>query len=202
MNILFCLGCYLLGAFPTGYVLFRLSQKKDIRSYGSGSTGATNVFRTKGLALALPVIVVDLAKGFFPVFLGCRWFPGRPWVPLAGAFLAVVGHCYPVFIRFRGGKGVATSLGAMAGFGLTPFLFSLGLFCVVIALTRYVSLGSLLAVLFYGPFRLAVGRPSTWSWVWWAAVLLLIVVRHRANIRRLISGEERRLGRQAVGGKE
>ena len=148
MKILFCLGCYLLGAFPTGYVLYRLTEKKDIRRFGSGSTGATNVLRTKGLALALPVIVVDLAKGFLPVFLGSRWFPGHAWVPLAGAFLAVMGHCYPVFIRFRGGKGVASSLGAMAGLGLGPFLLSLAVFCGVVALSRYVSLGSILAVMF------------------------------------------------------
>jgi len=198
MKILFCLGCYLLGAFPTGYVLFRLSEKKDIRNYGSRSTGATNVFRTKGLALALPVIVVDLAKGFLPIFLGNRWFPAQPWLPLAGAFLAVVGHCYPVTIRFRGGKGVASTMGAMAGLGLVPFLLSLVLFFGVIALTRYVSLGSLLAVLSYGPLRLVAGRSSTWSWAWWAAILLLIVLRHRANIRRLITGQERRLGQKAV----
>jgi glycerol-3-phosphate acyltransferase PlsY len=202
MKIMFCLGCYLLGAFPTGYVFFRLSDKKDIRGYGSGSTGATNIFRTKGLALALPVIVVDLAKGFFPIFLGSRWFPAQPWVPLAGAFLAVVGHCYPATIRFRGGKGVAAAMGAMAGLGLVPFLLSLALFCGVIALTRYVSLGSLLAVLSYGPLHLVTGQSSTWFWVWWAALLLLILLRHRANIRRLISGEERRLGQKAVEVKE
>ncbi|HEX9902388.1 MAG TPA: glycerol-3-phosphate 1-O-acyltransferase PlsY [Acidobacteriota bacterium] len=202
MKILFCLGCYLLGAFPTGFILFHLSDKKDIRNYGSRSTGATNVFRTKGLPLALPVIVVDLAKGFFPVFLGSRWFPAQPWVPLAGAFLAVVGRCYPIFIRFRGGKGVAATMGAMAGLGLVPFLLSLALFCGVIALTRYVSLGSLLAVLFYGPLRLAAGQSSTWPWVWWVAILLLIVLRHWANIRRLLSGQERRLGQKAVEVKE
>jgi len=198
MNILFLAGCYLLGAFPTGYILYRLIEKKDIRSYGSGSTGATNVLRTRGLALALPVMAIDLAKGFLPVFLGSRWFPHQPWVPLAGAFLAVVGHCYPVFIRFRGGKGVATSLGAMAGLGLWPFVLSLAVFLGAIILTRYVSLGSILAVLLYGPFRLALGQSSFWTWMWWGAVFLLIVLRHRANIGRLISGRERRLGQKPI----
>jgi len=202
MNMLFCLGCYLLGSFPTGYVLYRLTEKKDIRLTGSGSTGATNVLRTKGLALALPVIVVDLAKGFLPVWLGSRWFPGQAWVPLAGAFLAVVGHCYPVFIRFRGGKGVASSLGAMAGLGLGPFLLSLAVFCGVIALSRFVSLGSLLAVLLYGPFRTVLGQNNAWGWVWWAATFLLILFRHRDNVHRLISGQERRLGQKAVGATE
>jgi len=202
MKVLFCLGCYLLGSFPTGYVLYRLTEKKDIRRFGSGSTGATNVLRAKGLALALPVVVVDLAKGFLPVFLGSRWFPGQPWLPLAGAFVAVVGHCYPVFLRLRGGKGVAASLGAMAGLGLGPFLLSLAVFCGVIALSRFVSLGSLLAVLLYGPFRMILGQSGAWGWIWWAAIFLLVLLRHRDNIGRLISGRERRLGQKVAEAKE
>lgn len=198
MRILFWLACYLVGAFPTGYILFKLTEKKDIRSYGSRSTGGTNVFRTKGLALALPVVILDAAKGFLAVFFGSRWFPGQPWVPLAGAFLAVVGHCFPVYIGFRGGKGIAATMGAFLGLGLVPFLVSLAVFVGVIALTRYVSLGSLLAVLLYPLSRLALGQRGAWVLIWWAATLFLIVLRHWGNIQRLRAGQERRLGREAA----
>lgn len=196
MSLLFILAGYLFGSLPSGYLLVRWKEKKDIRSLGSRSTGATNVLRAAGWAAALPVLAVDAAKGFLPVVLGARWFPEQPLVPLAASLAAIAGHCYPVMLRFRGGKGVASSLGAFAGMGVGPGLLCLAVFASVIALTRYVSLGSLLAVSSFPLFRLALGaRDGPWTWAWWGAILAVVVLRHKDNLGRLLRGEERKLGR-------
>ena len=144
VRLLFAAGAYLLGAFPTGYLLFRKSERKDIRGFGSGATGATNVLRLKGWRLAVPVALIDLAKGFLPAFLAARLFPDIAF-PAICASLAVAGHCFPIYIGFKGGKGVATAAGAM--FALAPLqaFGALAVFITVLGLTRYVSLGSMMA---------------------------------------------------------
>ena len=198
MNALFCLACYLFGALPIGYLVVRWREKRDIRDIGSRSTGAANVLRTAGWALALPVLLVDVSKGLLPVLLGRHVFPGQPLMPLLGSLAAVLGHCYPVTLRFRGGKGVAAAMGAFAGLGFHASLLSLAVFLCVILLTRFVSLGSLLAAVSYPFFRLALGTaPDTLLWAWWAALLAVIVIRHWGNIRRLLAGQERKFGRRA-----
>jgi acyl phosphate:glycerol-3-phosphate acyltransferase len=192
MKILFAILAYALGALPTGYIAFRLSEKKDVRGYGSGNTGATNIMRLKGWKLAVPVVIVDILKGFLPAFLAVRVF-GDHRLALVAAFLAIVGHCYPVYIGFRGGKGVATTVGAFAGIAPVPLVIAASIFLLVVALTRFVSLGSMLAA---ASFPVAVfltgGRPD--EVVWGGAVALLIAVRHHENIRRLLAGRERKLG--------
>ncbi len=145
MKILFAVLSYLLGSVPTGYLLVRLGSKRDVREMGSGSTGATNVLRVKGWKAALPVAVFDVLKGFLPVMLALTWFDDPVFAALCG-FLAVLGHCFPFAIGFRGGKGMATSIGAFAAIAWAPCLASLGVFIVVVSLTRFVSLGSILAV--------------------------------------------------------
>ncbi len=196
MKIIVALASYLAGSIPTGYLLVRLSGRKDIREHGSGGTGATNVLRLKGWKLALPVAVIDILKGFLPVFLAAKWSADPVFAALCG-LLAVVGHCFPFSIGFRGGKGVATALGAFAAIAWAPGLGGLGLFLIVIGLTRYVSLGSIAGSLAFPVIHFAAGGSPAVAAVA-LAVAALIVVRHKENIRRLLAGTERRLGEKAT----
>jgi acyl phosphate:glycerol-3-phosphate acyltransferase len=195
MKILVAVASYLLGSVPTGYLLVRLSGNKDVRDFGSGSTGATNVLRVKGWKVAIPVVVFDLLKGFLPVFLALRWFTDPVFAALCG-FLAVLGHCFPFTIGFRGGKGVATSLGAFAVIGWAPCLASLGIFFIVLGLTRHVSLGSILGCVAFPVIILAGGGPPAVAAIA-LATAALVIFQHRANIGRLLRGTERNFGEKA-----
>jgi glycerol-3-phosphate acyltransferase PlsY len=194
--ILYATLSYLLGAVPCGYILFRITENKDIRHYGSHATGATNVLRLKGWKLALPVAIFDIAKGFIPVILAMRLFPDERFALLCG-FLAVLGHCFPVFIRFKGGKGVATALGAYFAIAPLVALLSVAVFLALVLLTRFVSLGSMLAMTAYPGLALLMygNKPVI---VMSLAVLALILFKHRGNIQRLIRGNERKLGEKAA----
>jgi glycerol-3-phosphate acyltransferase PlsY len=193
---IFWLGlAYLIGSLPSGYLVFRLREKKDIRSYGSRSTGATNVLRLKGWRYAVPVAFVDVLKSALPVWLALRTFPASRWVAYGVAFMVVLGHCFPIYIKFRGGKGVSTAMGAFAVLATGPFLFSLGVFGAVVAATRYVSLGSLLATLTF-PLTVLFSRGDTGLTFLGLAIFCLIVLRHAGNLKRLIQGEERKIGQK------
>jgi len=196
MTVLYAILSYLFGAIPTGYILFRIAERKDIRNYGSRATGATNILRLKGWKLAIPVAIFDIAKGFIPVFLAVKLLPDKRFAFLCG-FLAILGHCFPVFIKFRGGKGVATALGAYLALAPIPALASVGVFLIVVSLTKYVSLGSMLAMAFFPliVFLMSADLPVV---IMGLAVLALIVLKHRGNLQRLIRGDERKLGEKAV----
>jgi len=195
MKIIFALGAYLLGSFPTGYLLFYLSEKKDIRLFGSGSTGGTNVLRLKGWTFAVPVILVDVLKGFLPVILARHYFhDGR--FAMACGFLVVLGHCFPITLRMRGGKGVATAVGVYAAAAPWPLVIALGMFLLVILLTRFVSLGSLAAMLSV-PFSTVFIQHDREAAALGAVLFLLIAGRHAGNIQRLLRGKERKLGERA-----
>ncbi|HMA52933.1 MAG TPA: glycerol-3-phosphate 1-O-acyltransferase PlsY [Acidobacteriota bacterium] len=196
MKVVVAVASYLLGSIPTGYLLARWSGTRDVRKYGSGSTGATNILRVKGWKVALPVAVFDILKGFLPAFLALRWFGDPAFAALCG-LLAVVGHCFPFSIGFRGGKGVATSLGAFAAIAWAPCLASAGLFLIVVGLTRYVSLGSILGALAFPLVVLAAGGSVSVAAVG-LAIAALVILRHRGNIRRLLHGAERKLGERAT----
>jgi len=192
MTIALAALCYLIGSIPTGYLVVRAGGKGDIREFGSGATGATNVLRVKGWQAALPVALVDIVKGFVPSFAILRIFHD-PVLAAGCASLSVLGHCYPVYIGFRGGKGVATAAGAMFAIAPLPALGSLAVFIVVVAVSRYVSLGSVLAVLLFPAFLALFGVP--WPVVAAAApILALILFRHSKNIGRIFRGTERKLG--------
>jgi glycerol-3-phosphate acyltransferase PlsY len=130
MKILFALVSYLFGSFPTGYILYFFSEKKDIRMFGSQSIGATNVLRLKRWAFAIPVIFMDVMKGFLPVFIALKLFPEERFALICG-FLAVLGHCYPIYIKLKGGKGVATAVGLYSAVALQPLLIGIGVFFFV-----------------------------------------------------------------------
>lgn len=190
--ILFALLSYLIGSIPTGYLLFRLKKRGDIRQFGSQSIGATNVLRTSGWKLAIPVAVVDILKGFGPAFLGLK-LSADSRLALVFGFCAVIGHCFPVFIKFKGGKGVATTAGVYAAVATIPLLLMVAVFVLTIAVTRYVSLGSLLGVLSF-PLFVHIFKGQKEVIALSAAVIALVVFRHRGNIQRLMKGKERKFG--------
>lgn len=192
MKIISSLLAYLIGSIPTGFIIFYLSEKKDIRNFGSRSTGATNVLRLKGWKYGLVVFGGDFLKGFLTVFATLKIFNDLSLAAICG-LLAVAGHCFPVYIKFKGGKGVATTIGVFSFLAPKPLLVSLVLFLIVVLITRYVSLGSLLAIL-----NLPI---SAWLFgadfeiiVLGIAVFLVVGFRHKANIFRLIQGKERKIG--------
>ncbi len=184
---------YLLGSVPFGLLLAKLAGAGDVRRIGSGNIGATNVLRTGRKGLALATLLLDALKGFLPAWLGYRYL--GPDVAVLAAAGAVLGHCFPIWLKFKGGKGVATAAGV--AFGLTPLaaLVALAAFAAVVLVSRYVSLGSILGVLAAAPAAYAMGH------VQFAELYLLlaalITLRHADNIRRLLSGTERRFGEPA-----
>lgn len=196
MIILFGCLSYLFGSIPSGYLLFRLKNKGDIRHYGSQSIGATNVLRTTGWKLAIPVAILDILKGFFPAFLGLKLFEDSR-LALVFGFCAVVGHCYPIYLRFKGGKGVATTVGVYAAIAFVPLLLMMAVFVCVTAITRYVSLGSILGVLSF-PFFSYFFQGETEILFLSAVVFLLITFKHRGNIQRLVKGNERKFGEKVT----
>ena len=191
-SVMVLLGAYLIGSIPSGYLIFRRGLKKDIRGLGSGSTGATNVLRMAGWRYALPVLVIDVLKSALPVGLILK-FSGDRRLAMAAALAVALGHCFPVFIRFRGGKAVSTAMGAYAVLAPPLFVAGLAVFGTVIAATRYVSLGSLLGTLSV-PVLAFLWKADTELGILGTAVFLLVAFRHSANIRRLIAGRERKLG--------
>ena len=195
MTFIFLILSYLIGSIPAGYILYQLSEKKDIRKFGSQATGATNVLRLKGWKYAIPVGLFDILKGYVVVFFALKLFPDKRLALLCG-LLVVLGHCFPVFIKFKGGKGVATAVGVYAALATIPLLCSVGIFLFVVLLTRYVSLGSLLAMGFYPLFVLYFTGDERVVFLS-CTILCLIIFRHLGNIKRLIAGEERKLGEKA-----
>jgi glycerol-3-phosphate acyltransferase PlsY len=196
MRIVIAVASYLIGSIPTGYLLVRMTGHKDVRQFGSRSTGATNVLRVKGPMIAIIVAAVDILKGFLPAFFALK-YTGDPVFAALCALLSVVGHCFPFSIGFRGGKGVATSLGAYAAIAWQPCLASVGLFLVVVGLSRRASLGSIVGSLAYPFLVLFAGAPKG-VFVISLTIAALVVFQHRGNIGRLIKGTEPTLGDKSI----
>jgi len=202
--IAWCLGAFVAGSIPFGLLLVRLAGKGDVRQMGSGNIGATNVMRAGGKALGIVTLLLDVAKGFIPVYLARKSgvFP----VPLSWiAFFAVAGHIFTPWLRFKGGKGVATALGACFAYCAFLPLPALGSFIVLVALTGYVSLGSVVAALVLIPTALGLFGPrfsglvalpeasARYLILAWVLMAGLVVRKHAPNIQRLLSGTESRL---------
>jgi len=184
---------YLLGSIPVGYLVGR-SRGIDVRKYGSGATGGTNILRTMGVVPALLTGLCDLGKGILAAYVGYR-IGDRTGYALAG-FMAVVGHSYPVWLGFRGGKSVATGAGVLLLFHPYAFLGGLATAVAAIAATRFVSLGSLLGALVYLVPILVSGAPTP-DKLLGAGVVLVIYIRHWENMKRLAAGKENKLGQKA-----
>lgn len=198
-GILFVLFGYLLGSIPTGLLAGRI-YGVDVRKSGSGNIGMANVLRTAGKPAALLTMLGDMLKGFLPVILA-RALTDNTWLVAAVALASVVGHCWPVFLRFKGGKGVAT--GAGTAIGLAP-LVGLGIFAfwwVVVLLSRYTSLGAIAVMLVSPVVFILTGQP--WPYVLHTVVGgALVLWRHRENARSLLKGTERKIGERNEGGMD
>jgi len=192
---LIVLLAYLIGSIPFALLLARLWSGADLRLVGSGNLGAANVMRTSGVTAGVLVAVLDMAKGAASVWLAGR-FTENAAAPAAAGLAAIVGHIYPVWLRFRGGKGVATACGVFAV--LTPLAVppALAVFLGALWLTKYISLGSVLASLALPPLAWVAGS-STPAVVAATAAAVLIVFRHRSNVARLRARTERRVGARA-----
>jgi glycerol-3-phosphate acyltransferase PlsY len=195
------IASYLLGSIPTSYILGRVVRGIDLRQHGSGNLGATNAFRVLGWRIAVPVLAVDVAKGWAPTYFFPLW-DGRaaPEWALAYGAVAVLGHVYSVWVGFRGGKGVATGAGVFLALAPAALLAAFAVWVLLVLATRIVSVASIAAALVV-PVAVFVTQGS--GPVLWLAVALavFIVYAHRANVRRLLRGEERRLEWPAGGGR-
>ena len=191
-------AAYLIGSIPFSFLVARAFGVSDVRRVGSGNVGATNVLRSAGLPAGAMALGLDLAKGALAVALAQRLAPGHAVLPAAAAGLAVVGHVYPVWLGLRGGKGVATGLGAFAVLEPTAALIALPIFGLTAAGTGFASLGSVvgaaslaaLVVWFRGADAVAIAAMLT---------AVLVVFRHRSNLRRILDGTERRLDSRGAG---
>lgn len=193
---LLLLGAYLLGAVPFGYLITRIRTGADIRALGSGNIGATNVTRTQGKGWGALTLLLDAGKAAAAVWACATFSSSGPdsWMGAAGGAAAVVGHCYPIFIRFRGGKGVASGLGAFLLIAPVATLGALAVFLATVLLTRRVAAGSILAAAAFsaGLFFLHFGFghyavPVPWIGL---GLSLLLICRHKENIRRMVAGTE------------
>ena len=187
------IGAYLVGSVLFGVVLLRAVAGVDPRGVGSGNPGATNVMRIAGKGMGAAALALDAGKGAVVVLLARAVTPDESALPAAAAVAAVLGHLFPAFYRFRGGKGVATALGAFLALSYQPALASLIVFLAVLAAFRFVSLASMAAATSFAPFCVAWGEPTAVSWAA-AATSVLILVRHHSNIARLCQRVEPRLG--------
>ena len=199
---------YLLGSIPFGYVLVRIFRKEDIRTQGSGNIGATNVARSGAKGLGLATLLLDAAKGYAGVeiakHIAAGLGPARMYdVAVAAAVAAIVGHVFPVWLGFRGGKGVATGLGVVLALSWQAGLAGVLVFAVVFGLTRYVSLASVFAAAAFPllAYHFVASR-SPMVVFGFVFIPLLIIVKHHANIRRLLNGTESRFGTKSATGNE
>jgi glycerol-3-phosphate acyltransferase PlsY len=201
--ILVILGAYLLGSIPTSVWLGRAIKGVDLREQGSGNAGATNAFRVLGKPIGIAVLVLDMAKGYLAVNLAGlqhELSPGsEAWIILriGLGLLAVVGHIFPVFAGFKGGKGVASITGVALALHPYAALAAMGVYLLVFMITRISALGSLIAVLTYPIWIILVFRSDFLSLrIFSLVVVLLVMITHRSNILRLVRGEEKSLFRK------
>lgn len=195
MPVVIVLGAYLIGSVPFAWLLARRWGAADLRRVGSGNVGAANVLRASGVKAGVLAAVLDIGKGALSVALAER-FGGPGAAPAAAGVAAIIGHIYPVWLRFRGGKGVATACGVFSM--LTPLAVppALGIFLISVWITKYISLGSVLASIALPPIAYALGTPAPAVIAAFAASII-IVFRHRTNVLRLRMGTERRIGARA-----
>lgn len=187
---------YLVGAIPTSYLVGKYVAGIDLREHGSKNLGATNVYRVVGLRSAISVGLVDITKGFIPVVLFAPRAGMQPWLPVAMGLAAVVGHVFPVFLRFRGGKGVATAAGVVLALAPIPFGITALVWLGILASTRFMSLASMAGAMAF-PLVVWLMHPDRhYAVAGSLGLAAFIVFTHRSNIRRLLAGTENRIGRR------
>ena len=191
---------YLLGSIPWGYLILTWFRGVDIRQYGSGKTGMSNVLRTAGGRVAAAVLLLDLGKGILVVLLA-REVLGSTTGEVTAGLLALAGHNWPVFLNFQGGRGIATGLGVLAVMAPIPAAIGAAVFIPITLLSRYLSLGSIIGVIAASVSLMALAMLDIYSttYAWYASIGGAIIIwQHRDNIQRLLRGTERRLGNPAA----
>lgn len=189
--ILIMIAIYLIAAIPTGVVIARLMGGEDVRQKGSGNIGATNVYRVAGKLAGVLTLVGDTLKGFLPLLAFKTWLEPTPTQLGIASAVAILGHCYPVYLKFKGGKGVATALGIFLVLSPKAVFFALIVFILTVAITRYISLGSVLAAL-SAPLVILLLNHQQPIFLATLFIAALVIWRHNSNIRRLLDGTENR----------
>ncbi|MDD4802354.1 MAG: glycerol-3-phosphate 1-O-acyltransferase PlsY [Syntrophomonas sp.] len=195
LKVLLVVICYLIGSIPFSYIFSKVLGGVDIRAKGTGNVGATNVLRTLGVKIAIAALLGDLLKGILATWLGLN-FGGEIGAAICGTAV-VVGHCWPVFLSFRGGKGVATSAGVLLVLMPQVIIILLLAFIIIIALTRYVSLGSIIGAALLPFILLFMAQP--WPYFVMSFILAaLVIFQHRGNIKRLRNGMEKKINEKST----
>jgi acyl phosphate:glycerol-3-phosphate acyltransferase len=184
---------YFLGSIPFAFLLVKAAGRGDVRKVGSGNVGATNAMRAAGWKVALPIAILDIAKGVAAVLLMRQATANPDWVAAAG-LAAIVGHCFPVWLRFRGGKGVATGAGVFFTLAWLPTVVIAGVWVAMLLVFRFVSLASVTAAAAFPVALFFIARPPGPVVLCAVLAALVIIWRHRANLARLVRGEEPRFG--------
>jgi len=187
---------YLLGSIPFALVVVKAVKGVDIRTIGSGNVGATNAYRAAGIVWAIIIFLLDMAKGFVSAFVPKLLFPDlTPWVTIVGALCVILGHLFPIWLKFKGGKGAATGLGVLFALAWLPAATGFAVWFVVMKVSRYVSLATIVTAVYVAVFSfLYYTSPNEQTINYFIAVLCaLVIVMHRSNIRRLIKGEENKV---------
>lgn len=193
MKILVVIISYLIGSFSSAYVLGKLIKKADIRTYGSGNAGATNALRVFGKRIGAMVFILDVLKGILAAYIGGKLigYDGR----MLGGFFAVVGHMWPIFLKFKGGKGIATSFGMLLSIHWPTAIITLIGFIIVLLVSKYVSLASIFSCV-AAPIVIAlVTEPFDRKFFIATLIIAIIsIIKHRSNIVRLLNGQEYKIG--------
>lgn len=187
------IGSYILGSVPFGLVICKAWRGVDIRKYGSGNIGATNVLRALGPGPAAVVFCADVLKGLIPVVLARRLFPEIAWIAVVCGMLAILGHSLSIFLRFKGGKGVATSLGVVIGLDPRVAGIGFGIWLLVVILSKYVSVASILASVSVPALMFVFRLPLIYK-LFALLAAAFVIFKHRANMVRLLQGKESRWG--------
>ncbi len=200
MNLALTIGlAYLVGGIPVSHMAARYGAGIDLRQHGSKNLGATNAYRVLGWKYAIPIGLFDVAKGFVPTYFFAPWVGGADGIALAIGFGAIVGHVFPVYLRFSGGKGVATAAGVLFGVAPTATLVSVALWGALVFATGIVSVASMSAALVF-PMTVWVLSPERTTLLYaGVAIAAFLVLNHRTNLRRIVGGVEPRFGRHRRG---
>ena len=191
--VLIIISCYLLGSIPFGYIVGKLFKKVDIREYGSGNIGASNALRILGPSLASFVVIGDIGKGIFSIYLAQHFNIDNLLILTITGLAVICGHDWSLFLGFKGGKGIATTIGVVFAFNPIIALLAVTVWVIVIIITRYTSLSSIFALISIFVFTILFKQPYEYI-VFGAIILVLGIFKHKENIERLKSKKERKIG--------
>ncbi len=191
-EIIYILASYLVGSIPTSAIIAKLKGVSDLTKEGSGNLGATNVSRVIGREFGFITLVIDVAKGFIPALLAIKLFPASFFFLSLIIIAPVIGHCYSIFIKFKGGKGVATALGVFLAVSPKAVLIAFLIFVIILFFARYVSLSSIISA-FFMPFIIFYTLKNIYLFAASAFIAILIIYKHSPNIKRLLNGTEHKI---------